>query len=106
MKLNPNTLRLASVLKLTMYDGNGDMVNTEKQQTDEIINFFREIFEKDNQGTTKEYPTCNMKKPITEEEISMASKKLQNSKSPGIDNMYADYIKYAQEATHQIMLIY
>ena len=25
----------------------------EKQQTDEITNFFREIFEKDNQGTVK-----------------------------------------------------
>ena len=42
------------------------MVNTEKQQTDEIINFFREKFEKDNQGTTKEYPPSSMKKPFTE----------------------------------------
>ena len=60
------------------------MVNTEKQQTDEITNFFREIFEKDNQGTAKEYPPCSMKKPFTEEEISMASRKLKNRKSPGI----------------------
>lgn len=36
-----------------------------------------------------------MKKPFTEEE-SMAYKKLKNGKSPSIDNMYADYIKYVQ----------
>ena len=70
--------------RLIVYNGNGDMVNTEKQQTDEITNFFREIFEKDNQGTAKEYPPCSMKKPFTEEEISMASRKLKNRKSPGI----------------------
>ena len=39
--------------RLIVYNGNGDMVNTEKQQTDEITNFFREIFEKDNQVLPK-----------------------------------------------------
>ena len=52
------------------------------------------MFEKDNQGTAKEYPPCSMKKPFTEEEISVASKKLKNVKSPGRNNMYAEYIKY------------
>ena len=90
-------------MRLIVYTGNGDMVNTEKQQTDEITNFFREIFEKDIQGTSKEYPSCSIKKPFTEEEISMASKKLRNSKSFSIDNMYAEYIKYAPGTTHQII---
>ena len=44
-----------------------------------------------------------MKKPFAEEEISMASKKLRNGKSPGTDNMYAEYIKYALETIHQII---
>ena len=78
------------------------MVNTEKQ-TDEISNFFREIFEKDNQGTAKEYPPSSLKKPVTEGKVIMASKKLRNGKSPGIDNMYAEYIKYAPGTTHQII---
>ena len=90
-------------MRLIVYNGNGDMVNTEKQQTDEIINFFREIFEKDNQGTAKECPLCSMKKPFTEEEISMTSKKLRNSKSPDIGSMYAEYIKYSPGTTHQII---
>ena len=34
--------------KLVVYNGNGDMLNTEKPQTDEITNIFREIFEIDN----------------------------------------------------------
>ena len=88
---------------MIVYNGNGDMVNREKQQTDEITNFFREIFEKNNQGNVKEYPPSVMKKLFTEEEISMASKKLRNCKIPGIDNMYAKYIKYAPERTHQII---
>ena len=79
------------------------MVSTEKQQADEITNFFRELFERDNQGTAKEYPPCSMKRPLTEEEISMASKKLRNGKSPGINNMYAEYIKYAPGTAHQII---
>ena len=44
-----------------------------------------------------------MKKPFTEEEISMTSKKLRNGKSPGVDNMHAEYIKYAPGTTHQII---
>ena len=44
-----------------------------------------------------------MKKPFTEEEIRMASRKLRNGKSPGIDNMYAEYIKCAPGTTHQII---
>ena len=56
-----------------------------------------------NQGTTKEYPRCSMKKPFTEEEISMESKKVRNGKSPGINNMYAEYIKYAPGTIHQII---
>ena len=62
--------------KMIVYKGNGDMVHIEKQQTDEITNFFREIFEKDNQVIAKEYPPCSVKKPFTEQEISIASKKL------------------------------
>ena len=38
-------------IKVLWYNGNGDMVNVEKQQVDETTNFFKEIFEKDNQGT-------------------------------------------------------
>ena len=48
--------------KLIVYNGSDDIVNTEKQQTDEITNFFREMFEKDNQGTTKGYPPSTIKK--------------------------------------------
>ena len=90
-------------MRLIVYNGNGDVVNTENQQTDETTNFFREIFEKDNQGTAKECPLCSIKKPFTEEEISMTSKKLRNGKSPAIDSMYAEYIKYSPETTHQII---
>ena len=81
------------------------MVNTEKQLTDEIINFFREIFQKDKQGTAKEYTPCSMKKPFTEEEITIASKKLKMVKGNmySIDNMYAEYIKYASGTSRLII---
>ena len=62
------------------------------------------MFEKDNQGTAKEYPPCSMKKPFTEEEVSVASKKLKNVKSPGTNNMYTEYIKYAPRKTQQIIV--
>ena len=90
-------------MRLIVYNGNGGVVNTEKQQTNEITNFFRGIFEKDNQGTAKECPLCSMKKPFTEEEISMTPKKLRNGKSPAIGSMHAEYIKYSPETTHQII---
>ena len=44
----------------------------------------------------KEYSPSSIKKLFTEEETSIASKKLRNGKSPGIGNMYTEYIKYAQ----------
>ena len=78
------------------------MVNTEKQQADEVTNVFRELFEKDNQGTAKQYSPCSTKRSSTEE-ISIASNKLRNSKSLSLDNMYGEYIKYAPETTRQII---
>ena len=45
-----------------------------------------------------------MKKPFTEEEISIASKKLKNGKSPRIDSMKAEYIKDDPGTTHQIIV--
>ena len=80
------------------------MTIKEKESKNEITNFFRVIFEKDNQGTAKECPLCSMKKPFTEEEeISMTSKKLRNGKSLAIGSMYTEYIKYSPGTTHQII---
>lgn len=89
--------------KLVVYNGNGDMFNTEKPQTDEITNIFREIFETDNQGTAKECPPCSLVKSFTEEEFNIVSKKLKNAKSPNKGKGNAEYIKYALPLTHQII---
>ena len=39
------------------------------------------------------YDDSLLNEPITEEEIIIASKKLKNNKSPGVDNIVNEYIK-------------
>ena len=62
-----------------------------RKERSKILNKIKELINKEKE------------KVIEKEEINIASKKLTNGKSPGIDNMYVEYIVYAPETTHQII---
>ena len=46
---------------------------------------------------TKDYKPKEMTIPFTADEIKKASNGLKNGKSPGIDNLHAEFIKYAPD---------
>ena len=74
----------------------------EKEQVDIITNFFRNTFSKENIDEIEVAckPT-EMKVPFTAEEVEDAAKSLKNNKSPGIDCLNAELIKYGPEEVFQ-----
>ena len=42
-----------------------------------------------------------MTSPFTSEETKKAAKSLKNNKSPGIDNIHAEFLKYAPQILHE-----
>ena len=72
------------------------LTSDEKEQTTIIAKYFSNIFFKD----AIEYPKINpqeMRSPFTKEEVQKAAGKMSNNKSPGIDEINAELIKYAPE---------
>ena len=89
--------------KLKVFNEKGNMVNTEGQQVKIITSLFKETFEKPNQGEIKYYPPCTNTPKFTSKEIQKAASKLKNGRSPGIDKVYPEMIKYAPEKVHKII---
>ena len=86
-----------------MYDEEGRMCNSEKQQLEELTKHFKNIFEKENQEQPPQYPPCQNNPPFTKEEIITATRRLKNEKSPGVDEMIAELLKLAPDKVHQII---
>jgi hypothetical protein len=74
---------------------------SEKDQVAIITTHFRNMFsiigEKDKMQTI---PPAKMDKPFTSQEIERAARGMKNNKSPGIDNINAEYVKYAPNEIH------
>jgi hypothetical protein len=94
---------------LKIYDKNKNLVGSESVQVEIITQHFQKLFtipnnEYENKPTFK---PAKLKNPFTKDEISKTSKRLKNQKSPGIDNINAELIKYAPDEIHdEIAQIY
>ena len=67
----------------------------EIEQVEEITNFFKSFFNKENTEKLKEIKPMEMKKKFTESEIQKVLKCLKNNKSPGIDELHPEQLKYS-----------
>lgn len=84
------------------------IINTKEGKTtneNEQIKIIREYFK--NFFTDNEYRKIaniapkEMKKPFTQEEIKKASLKLKNNKSPGVDELLGEQVKYGPDIVHK-----
>ena len=76
--------------KLNVYDKDGKHCMSVKQQVEIITEVFKDIFVKPNQDEVRYYPPCKNIPPFDAGEISKATRKLKNGKSPGIDDLPAE----------------
>ncbi len=65
-----------------------------------MTDYLESFFSDENQEDLTCKP-CQLKTPFTEEEISKAARSLKNNKSPGIDELSAEYLKYAPTEVHR-----
>ena len=89
---------------LQIKDEEKQMAGTEEKQAELITKYFKKMFAPDNYNDEiKVYPPTEMLIPFTGEEVQTAAKNLKNGKSTGIDNLQAEFIKYADTNIHIII---
>ena len=66
----------------------------EKTATEKITSYFKQMFSKENQAEMSEIKPTEMNIPFDEEEVAEAIDSLKNNKSAGVDEIYAEQIKY------------
>ena len=86
-----------------MQDESGNIVSPEKDQAEIISHHFRPLLAPDDASTNtiKSYAPCAVITPFTGDEIYEAAKSMKNGKSSGIDDIYAEHIKYAPPSIHE-----
>ena len=82
-------------------DGKDGKTTNEKQQVEIVSKFFEEMFNKNTEKDIENIEPHKMKVPFNTEEIRKAAKSLKNGKSPGIDNLNAELIKYGPEEVYK-----
>jgi len=87
--------------KKILVNGEDGMVTNEKEQVSIITDFFKNTFKKDNMEEIEEINPVKMDQPFTADEIEDAIKSLKNNKSPGIDNISAELLKYGPEEINE-----
>ena len=86
---------------LCVHDDNGNIVGTTNEQAEKIADHFeRFLAPKDKEIEKLNYPPVPMSTPFTSNETKKAAKSLKNNKSCGIDEMYAEHVKYAPTCVH------
>ena len=94
---------------IIVHDKDGQAVASESGKVEEITKYFEQVF-KQELDSLEEMPLNvpeKMDPPFTGEEIEKAVKKLKNNRSPGIDNINAELIKYGpKELTNLIAKVY
>jgi hypothetical protein len=79
--------------KKILIEGKDCLTSNEEEQTEIMTNFFETVF-KQNEEKIKNIEPKAMTHPFIGTEVARAIKRLKNNKSAGIDEMYAELIKY------------
>ena len=88
--------------KMLIKDNKNRLVSNEQEQSTIIANHFEKLFYKN----AEQYPTIiprEMTIPFTTDEIKTAVRKMKNNKSPGIDNVNVELIKFSPDIVYQQM---
>ena len=93
-------LRSKKPKKRVLVDGEDGLVTDEKQQVEIISKFFENFFTSKDAKEIEAIKPIQMKEPFTEGEIKKAINSLKNQKSPGIDNLQGEMLKFGPKIFH------
>ena len=88
---------------LLIKDKNENIAGTTEEQIEIITQYFKEMLSPILEEEAKTYPPSKMRTPFKKEEIQQVVKTLKNGKSPGIDKITAEYIKYSPDTIHEVI---
>ncbi len=84
-----------------MVDGEEGMTSNDKEAAEIVTKFFKGFFNAENQQRFIEVPPTPMTVPFTGDEVQKAIKSLKNNKSPRIDEIVAEQLKYGPKEINQ-----
>ena len=85
--------------KNILVTGEDGLTKDSEEQLEIITNFFEKTF-KENIDKMEDVEPSKMNDPFTAEEIETAAKRLKNNKSPGVDTINAELLKYGPNELH------
>ena len=93
---------------LLVTDSEGNVAGSTTKKLELIKEHFESALAPESmKKEVKSYEPCKMRNPFNEIEIQKAARRLKNGKSAGIDDLSAEFIKYAPTSIHhQIAEIY
>ena len=76
------------------------LIANEAEQIEKITKYLKDFFNKENAETVQNITPTEMVNKFTAKEVKDAIKSLKNNKSPGIDELRAEQLKYGPEEVH------
>ena len=87
--------------KKILVNGEDGLITDEEEQVEITTNFFEKVFNNENMEEMDEIQPIKMKQKFKAKEVETAIKSLKNNKSPGIDNINAELLKYGPNELNQ-----
>ena len=87
--------------KKIIVDSEHSVTSNDKQQIKIITEHFKKVFHRCDQMEIKYIKPKEMKNLFTKEEVAKAIRSLKNNKSPGIDDIKVELIKYSPGIIHE-----
>ena len=87
--------------KKILVDSEHGVTSNDKQQIKIITEHFKKVFHRCDQMEIEHIKPKEMKTQFTKEEVAKAIRSLKNNKSPGIDDIKAELIKYSPGIIHE-----
>ena len=93
--------RLKPAKPIYVNDTNSHTATDTERQVELVQDHFNKMLAPANNiNTIKSFQPAKMENPFTKEEIKKAAMSMKNGKSAGIDDIHAEYLKYAPESIH------
>ena len=95
--------RMKAKTPLVVEEEKGGITTDSERQIEIITEFFTNMFNSKDAEAIEDIPPAKMRREFTEMEVRSAVKQLKNNRSPGMDDLKAEYLKSGSDMTYELI---